>query len=288
MREKESYLVPLLQSPVRLSDYVKDIFKTLPSRKGMKKAIRKGLVKVNGEVASTALFIHGGEEIVLYESEIEAKKPILELKIKVLYEDDHLAVVNKPAGILVSGNKFHTIENALPFNLQPSTQADAFLRPQAIHRLDYPTSGVLLIGKTHQATTALNQAFEQQKVAKTYYAVAIGEMELAGVIETPVDSRFAYSKYQVQQSVISKKYGFLNLVRLFPKTGRRHQLRKHLAAIEHPILGDKLYGKEGSISHGNGLYLHAFSIGFDHPVVGKELIFEQQLPKKFKKIFDLD
>ncbi|MEN0051398.1 MAG: RluA family pseudouridine synthase [Bacteroidota bacterium] len=286
MKKRESHIVPTLENPIRLSDYLKGVFKTLPSRKGMKKAIQKGLVKVDSEVATTALFIQGGEEIVLYESSSEAKKPILELKLKVLYEDDYLAVVNKPAGILVNGNSFHTIENALPFNLTPSSQTDAFLRPQAIHRLDYPTSGVLMIGKTHQTVSALNQAFEKQKIAKTYYAVAIGEMKKAGIIERLVDGKVAYSKYIVQQSVPSEKYGFLNLLKLFPKTGRRHQLRQHLASIGHPILGDKTYGKEGLISYGNGLYLHAFSIGFEHPIDGKWMVVEMELPRKFGRIFE--
>ncbi|MEL6941783.1 MAG: RluA family pseudouridine synthase, partial [Bacteroidota bacterium] len=262
MRKRETHQVPPLPNPIRLSDYTKGVFKTLPSRKGMKKAIQKGLVQVNDERATTALFLRGGEEIILYESEVEAKKPILELPLKVLYEDDYLAVVNKPAGILVNGNKFHTVENALPFNLKASSQTDAFLRPQAIHRLDYPTSGVLLIGKTHEVTTALNKAFEYHKIAKTYYAIAIGEMEKEGIIEVLVDGKAAHSEYIVQQSVPSEKYGFLNIVQLFPKTGRRHQLRKHLAAIGHPILGDKAYGQEGLLSYGNGLYLHAYSIGF--------------------------
>lgn len=285
MQKRETHTVPILENPVRLSDYVKDVFKTLPSRKGMKKAIQKGLVKVNGKVASTALFMRGGEEIVLYESISEVKKPILEFKLKMLYEDDYLAIVNKPAGILVNGNQFHTVENALPFNLKQSSQTDAFLRPQAIHRLDYPTSGILLVGKTHQVVTALNQAFEQQQVAKTYYAVAIGKMPKEDIIEKTVDGKVAHSKYIVQQSIPSEKYEFLNLVKLFPKTGRRHQLRQHLAAIGHPILGDKTYGKEGLISYGNGLYLHAFSIGFAHPITKEYIGVETELPKKFGRLF---
>lgn len=285
MKKRETHLVPSLQKSIRLSDYVTGVFKTLPSRKGMKKAIQKGLVRVDGKTANTALFIRGGEEIILHESNSEIKKPILELALKVLYEDDYLAIVNKPAGLLVNGNQFHTVENALPFNLKTSSQGDAFLRPQSIHRLDYPTSGVLLIGKTHQAVAALNQAFEQQKVAKTYYAVAIGKMVKEGVVERLVDGKAAHSKYIIQQSIPSEKYGFLNLLKLFPTTGRRHQLRQHLAAIGHPILGDKTYGTEGLISYGNGLYLHAFSIGFEHPITKKYLILEQELPRKFKRIF---
>jgi len=287
MQKKETHLVPPQANPVRLSDYVVDIFKTIPSRKGMKKAIEKEVVKVDGKIASTALFIRGGEKIDLYESEKEVKKPVLETKLKILYEDDYLAVVNKPTGILVNGNKFHTVENALPFNLQASSQTDAFLRPQAIHRLDYPTSGVLLIGKTHQAVAALNQAFEQQEVAKTYYAVSIGKMQKEGIIDTPVDGKFAYSKYEVEQSIVSKKYQYLNLVRLFPKTGRRHQLRKHLASIGHPILGDKVYSKVGLVSYGNGLYLQAYSIGFEHPVMKEWLEVEMELPQKFRRIFKI-
>ena len=269
----------MLTEPKRLSDYVVGIFTIIPSKKGMKKAIKKGLVKVNGQTGETGLFIRGGELIELYKE--EKVLPILDLHLEIIYEDEHLAVINKPAGIVVSGNKFRTIENALPRNLKISSLADSLDRPQAIHRLDYPTSGLLLIGKTRSSVLALNQLFENKQVKKIYHSITIGQMPKEDKIDFAVGNKEAITYYQVIESWESPKYGYLNLVRLSPLTGKRHQLRIHLAGIGHPILGDKQYGKEGFIHHGKGLFLHASALTFQHPILEKEIQIEISLPKKF-------
>ena len=156
---------------------------------------------------------------------------------------------------------------------------------QPVHRLDYPTSGLLLIGKTSRATIALNQLFENRQMYKTYHAVSIGKMESEGVIQQPVDNREAHSRFQVLKSEPSERFEFLNLVRLFPSTGRKHQLRIHLATLGNPILGDKDYGKEGLILRGKGLYLHASSLKFIHPITNQPIEISEPLPKKFTRIF---
>jgi len=146
VKKRESHIVPTLSEEVRLSDYVTGIFKSIPFKKGMKKAIERGKVQVNGEVAKTSKFIKGGEEIVLFDLDEEMNVPVFEMDIEVLFEDDHLAIINKPPGLVVSGNKFQTVENALPHNLKQSELIDSLVRPQPVHRLDFPTSGLLLIG----------------------------------------------------------------------------------------------------------------------------------------------
>ena len=203
----------------------------------------------------------------------------------ILYEDEHLAVIYKPAGILVSGNKRFTIENALAFNLTKSKEADALLRPEPIHRLDYPTSGALLIGKTVRAVMALNQKFEDRSIFKSYTAVTIGNMNEAGTIETPIDDKPSRSDYKKLISITSEKYSALNLIALNPHTGRRHQLRKHLSQLGHPIFGDHLYGVEGLILKGKGLFLHATQLQFEHPITKEEIVVIAPLPKKFLKLF---
>jgi len=280
----ESHFVPELDSSSRLSDYLGGVFKTISSRKGMKKAIDKSLVLLNGKMASTADFVSGGETIELLEN-LSQNRPEIELKLEVLFEDEHLAIIHKPAGIEVSGNKRWTIANALSSNLIRSTESDALKFPEPIHRLDYPTSGVLLIGKTASAVTALNQLFEHRMVKKTYYAVTIGEMELNRDIRLPVDGKPSYSTFSVLYTIESERFGCLNLVELHPHTGRRHQLRKHLSEIGNPILGDRDYGLEGLILNGKGLYLHASSLHFIHPRTKTEISIRAELPKKFKKLF---
>lgn len=204
--------------------------------------------------------------------------------LKVLFEDEYLAVIHKPAGILVSGNSFKTIANALDQNLKRSNLPDAAM-PQPVHRLDYATTGVLLIGKTSSSIRDLNKIFENQAVSKTYYAVTIGEMEDKGEITSEVDGKKSQSKYTLCKSVPSERFGKLNLVKLEPQTGRRHQLRKHLASIGNPILGDKEYGIENLILNGKGLYLHAYSLKFIHPFTNEEIYLKDEVPQRFTKIF---
>ncbi len=281
---KESHLVPKLKSPQRLSDYVVGIFQSITSKKGMRKAIDKRLVNINDKTGYTSNYINGGETITLLEEEISdnARPRPVKLDIEVLYEDAHFAVVNKPAGLLVHGNQKVTLTNALPLTLQRSYEVDYVTHPDPIHRLDYPTSGVLLVGKTRTTITALNKLFEERKVDKVYYAITIGKMKKkSDKIENTIKGKKAITHYEVEKTIESDKYGALNLVKLMPVTGRRHQLRIHMSELGNPILGDKSYGTDGKISRGKGLYLHAYSISFVHPKSGNRILITKPRPKKF-------
>ncbi|CAM4220384.1 RluA family pseudouridine synthase [Zobellia roscoffensis] len=282
------HIVPEQTTPIRLQEYGVGIFDSVPTKSAWKKVLNKNLVTVDDTIASTATFIKGGETISLLKPlEPKTRKKLI-FELKVIFEDEHLAIIHKPAGILVSGNSFKTITNALPQNLKPSSVADA-TKPQPVHRLDYATTGLLLTGKTGSSIRKLNQLFEDKKIQKVYYAVTIGEMELSGKITSKIDGKNSESHYEVICSVTSEKYGLLNLVKLDPKTGRRHQLRKHLASIGNPILGDKDYGKEGFILMKKGLYLHAYSLEFIHPFTQEHLLITDELPERFTKIFgDID
>ena len=193
-------------------------------------------------------------------------------------------MIHKPAGILVSGNSFKTVANALVQNIIRSNLPDATI-PQPVHRLDYATTGILLVGKTSSSIRALNKMFEDKKVMKTYYAITIGEMDYRGKITSKIDGKKSQSNYTLNESVLSKKLGKLNLIQLIPQTGRRHQLRKHLSKIGNPILGDKEYGIQDLILKGKGLYLHAYSLKFIHPFTNEKIHLKDELPEKFKKIF---
>lgn len=208
------------------------------------------------------------------------------MTLEVIFEDDTLAVINKPAGILVSGNKFMTVANALRQNLKISSETDA-VKPQPVHRLDYGTTGVLLVGKTISGIRELNRLFLDKKIEKTYFAIAIGKMNKQGIITSNIDAKSAFTEYKVLQSVDSRRFGQLNLVCLKPQTGRRHQIRKHLAAIGHPILGDKDYGIDGLILKGKGIYLHAYSVEFRHPKNKEEMKLVVELPSKYSRVFKL-
>ena len=284
MYQTKIHIVPKLAKSIRLQDYGVGIFNLVFTKSALKKALKKQYITVNGIVATSATFISGGETISLSIPENREPRTKLILKLNVLFEDDYLAIIHKPGGILVSGNSFKTIANGLIQNLKPSNLLDR-TTPQPIHRLDYPTTGLLLIGKTNSSIRALNKLFEDKKIKKSYYATTIGVMQSKGEITTAIDGKPSQSLYKVKASVASERFGTLNLVKLKPKTGRKHQLRKHLLSIGNPILGDKDYNIENLILNGKGLYLHAYSLKFTHPFTQEKLKIKDDLPEKFKKIF---
>jgi len=284
MQLVETHIAQKLENPIRFQEYGVGIFDTNPTKSGIKKAIKKGLIFIDENLATTSKYISGGEKIELYQSEKSSTFESLKLDLEVLFEDAYLAIIYKPAGILVSGNKFVTIANGLAQNLKKSNQFDA-VKPQPIHRLDYPTSGLLLIGKTSNSITTLGKLFKEKKIQKTYFAVTIDKMKNKGSISSSIDNRESLTDYEVLESVKSERFKFLNLVKLSPKTGRKHQLRIHLLSIGNPILGDKEHYLENKILNGKGLYLHAASLDFTHPFTREKLTISKELPKKFTKIF---
>ena len=281
----ESYTVPTLTVKTRLQDLAPGMFSKSPTKSALKKAIKNKLVKINGVAVSTGTYLIGGETIDLYQNLEHNSKPSISIALDIIFEDEHLALVNKPAGITVSGNKKWTLENALASNLKRSMEKDALFKPEPIHRLDHPTSGILLIGKTSKAVIALNKLFENRSIQKTYYAVAIGKMHLEGILDSSIDNKPSKTDYKIMQTLVSDKYEALHLLYLTPHTGRKHQIRKHLAVQGNPILGDLTYGIEGKKAIGNGLYLHAYSLNFTHPITNKNMSFSAPLTKKFVRLF---
>ena len=196
MQLLEVHIAKKLEKPIRFQEYAVGIFKTIPTKSGIKKAIKKELIFIDGILATTSKYISGGEKIELFQSKDSSTFERLKLNLEVLFEDDYLAIIYKPAGILVSGNKFVTIANGLAQNLKKSNQLDA-VKPQPIHRLDYPTSGLLLIGKTSSAILKLGELFQNKEIKKTYFAITIGKMIPKGIINFSIDEKEAFTNYKV-------------------------------------------------------------------------------------------
>jgi len=279
---KATYTVKEVESKCRFNTYCENHISVIPSKKGVKKAISKGEVRLNGKKVEGGRWLQNGDVITFVDLENTPPKTY-HLKLDVIFEDEDLAVIFKPAGINVSGNQFKTIQNALLFNINPSTKIDALDWPLPVHRLDNQTSGLLLIAKTKLARVKLGQAFEKKTVLKKYTAVVIGDLRDSGEINLPIDGKQSLSFYTSMSVVPSLKNGDLSLLELIPKTGRTHQLRIHCASINHPILGDKLYGKNGLILKNKGLFLCAVSLDFKHPVTKQIITFEVPTPHKFIK-----
>ncbi len=276
--------VPPGTEAIRLSDYGYGIFPGLPSRAGFKKAIKRGEIQVNGRTATTGLFIAPGMVIIWTPPE-KKSSGIYKMPLDVIYEDDHLAVVKKPGGLVVSGNQFKTLENVLPGHLTQSPEADALPTPRAVHRLDAPTSGLVIIAKTKRTRIALGKQLEEKQITKKYLAVVIGKTPESWESSDPVDGKKALTRFKKKDAVPSLVSGMLTLLEAEPVTGRTHQIRKHLHNMNLPVLGDKLYNKEG-ILKGKGLFLCAVSVSLRHPVTDKILNIEIDPPRKFSRFME--
>ena len=281
----KTHIVPFDVEEIRLYDYVQQIFPTIPSRKGVKKAIAREEILVDGNKTSTGHWVKEGQKIELLESSANPPKEY-NLKLEIVFEDEFFAVINKPAGIPVSGNQFRTIQNAIIGNISLSKEEDALRWPKPVHRLDGPTSGLLIIAKTAKALVKLGQQFEQKNIQKKYAAIVMGETPDSGSISTDVEGLKSLSKYNTIKTIQSLKSEYLSLVELSPKTGRTHQLRVHLSSIGFPILGDKIYGDEGNILDGKGLFLCALELSLNHPITEEPLSIKIDIPYKFNALLE--
>lgn len=277
--------VEILNEKVRLYDYLLNKFEQLPSRKSVKKAIDKGLVKVNDVVQSTGFWLSQNDVITLHEN-ISSKPKAYQLKLKVVFDDDYLTVINKPAGISVSGNQYRTIQNAIIDQLTISSQPDVLNWPKPVHRLDNQTSGLLVIAKTAKAIVALGDMFKENKIHKTYHAIVCGQLNGSGVINSSIDGLASETSYETLKVVSSLKNEFVSLMKVSPKTGRTHQIRKHFKSIGHPIMGDKLYGEAKHTLTGKGLFLASTGISFIHPITNKKMTVEIDIPHKFSSLLE--
>lgn len=266
----------------RLLDVLIQDIPEVVSRNQAKKLLKNKLVSLNEHQAKGADWVTEGDFVSVKELDPVAPKPF-EYDLEVLFQDEHIIVVNKPAGYVVSGNQFRTIQNVLVHQFSKSKAEGALPWARPVHRLDSPTSGVLLIARTHIARVKLGQQFEEGVIQKEYHAIAVGEFkDQTGVVKELVDGLESESEYEVIKVVPSIKSKVLSLVKLKPKTGRTHQLRKHLTFIGHPILGDILYGEEGNILKHHGLFLASTAIEFTHPVTEDRTKVTLEIPHKFK------
>lgn len=287
MKIIEAHLVPEDVGNIRLQEYAPSVFKGISTRQGIKKAIKKEMIHVNGTPASTGLWVKPRQKIELLDLELPPSK-IYKLRLDVVYEDECIAIINKPGGICVSGNQFRTVQNALPFNLRPSMSDNALPVFNPVHRIDSPTCGLLLIAKTADANVHLGNQFANRTIKKRYRAVVIGNLQEKGIIEMEINGKGAKTSFQLVNKLRSIRNNFLSMVDLYPETGRTHQLRIHMAGIGMPILGDKMYGTEGEILRGKGLFLCATELQFIHPKSQKQMNIVIDEPYKFGRFMEME
>ena len=287
------YVIMFQISPtkVRLDIYLSTKFDTTISRNLWQKYIKAGYVSVNNKVATTPKFeVDETDEIALNLPEKEQ----MDVDLPILYEDDDVIVVNKPSGLLTHAKGGLSDEPTVAEIIRQKTSfATDTDRPGIVHRLDRDTSGLLIVAKNPESAAHLQRQFAERTAKKTYVAITDGKPKLnAAKIDLPIGRNpSAPSTFRIDPNGKSAQttYHVLvendaqSLVELKPTTGRTHQLRVHLAHLNAPILGDRVYGKSSNCR----MMLHAQKLEITLPS-GEKKVFEAIVPDEFKKFFPED
>jgi 23S rRNA pseudouridine1911/1915/1917 synthase len=255
------------------------------------RAIAQGRVAVDGRARPKSFRLEGGERIEVELLSLGALEPDPS-PVRVLFEDPYLMVVSKPAGVVThptAARRTGTLVNRLLAMGTPLSEAGGADRPGIVHRLDAGTSGAMLVAKDDRTHDALAQMFRRHAIERRYLALVRGRV---GDAEFLVDAPLARrrSKIGVQTATgreaatevsVRERLGRATLVEARPRTGRTHQIRVHLSAIGHPVLGDRVYGGGGDDAARLGLsrpFLHSWRLAFDHPITGVRIDVEDPLP----------
>lgn len=292
------------------------------SRSDVQKLITQGKVKVDELVMEKKSFnLEEGMKVEVESDEQDSEISYVvpeNIPLNIVFEDDFLMVINKPAGMVVhpgAGVKTGTVANALAYYFQNTlaTSVDALgnpLRPGIVHRLDKGTSGLLVIAKTKEVHMQLSEAFEKRNVHKKYLTLVFGmNLPVQGSVEAPITrDSFQRLKMTVSNKPIAK-YALTHFDVLVAKsipdlqhpvslldveivTGRTHQIRVHLASIGYPVVGDETYGAQKlnqaayRVYQINHPFLHSYQLAFTHPVTNKKLVFHAALPEELSGILE--
>ncbi len=258
------------------------------TRSSIQRIIREGSLWVDGEEAGASYRVRGGERI-------EARLPELELSpeeipVPIVFEDEFLLVLDKPAGLVVhpgAGNVSGTLVNALLGRGIAGGEDPA--RPGFVHRLDRDTSGLMVVAKGEPAYSGLVEMMAGREVRRGYRAVVVGDgLPETGTVDSPVGRdpenptlmAAGVGKRAVTHFEVLREAAGHSMLRVRLETGRTHQIRVHLSAIGHPVYADPLYGTPVP---GRRLWLHAESLAFVHPVSGEELSFDSPIPEDLRE-----
>ena len=268
------------------------------SRSRIQALIKEGAVTVNGRAAKASQEVEGGD---LSAGTIPPDKPAeaqpQDLPVEVLYEDEHLAVLNKASGMVVHpahGNEDGTLVNALLHRYGAMSSIGGVARPGIVHRLDKETSGCLVVARNDAAHHSLTEQFAERTTEKIYLAVVQGipsprggtvsthiardpNNRLRMAVVNPPAGKNAVTDYEVVHIT-----GADALVKCTLHTGRTHQIRVHMKHLGHPLLGDETYARVSRQTPSGRLMLHAWKLGFTHPASGKRLAFQAPVPPEFR------
>jgi 23S rRNA pseudouridine1911/1915/1917 synthase len=275
----------------RLDKYVSEQYPEF-SRTQVQKLIADGRIKVNDRVVKAGLKLNAGDRLTISVPPPAPTSLLPEaIPLNIVYEDDDLLVIDKPAGLAVHpapGHASHTLVNAILSHLSSLPDTGDWQRPGIVHRLDKDTSGLMLVAKNSAAHLNLTDQFKARSVVKAYLVLVKGQLTPEdGVIEAPIGRD---QRHPVRMAVVAEgsgreartEYhvvsymGNYALLEIRPETGRTHQIRVHLGAIGYPVVGDKVYGVKSP--HLSRQFVHASLLGFHLPSSGGYVEFESELP----------
>lgn len=284
-------------SDIRLDKYVSE--RCGISRSRAQKLIGEGHITVDGHLAKAGQRLNPGSEVLAL---IPLPSPLSlapeEIPLRIIYQDNDLLVVDKPAGIPVHpapGHPSHTLVNAILAHCPDLAGIGGSLRPGIVHRLDKDTSGLMVVAKSDAAQTSLSHQLKNRTMIKKYLALVCGRLApKQGAIEAPIGrhprdrkrmavvstGREARTQYQAIEYL-----GDYTLVQVQPETGRTHQIRVHFSAIGHPLFGDPVYGKKSPLL--GRQFLHAHYLGFRLPQNGEFVEFGSELPAELERVLVL-
>ena len=281
---------------VRIDKYLSDNIPEL-SRSAIAKLIEDGKVRVGDSTVSKSCKTAAGDTVTV---ELDDPQPVdilpENIPLDVVYEDDHLLVVNKPKGMVVHpapGNASGTLVNALMYHCGDNLSGiNGELRPGIVHRIDKDTSGLLVVAKSDAAHRGLSEQIRDHSFTREYLAVCYGNLkEDERTVDAPIGRHkidrkkmcvtALNSKPAVTHITVLERYEGFTYIRCRLETGRTHQIRVHLSYIGHPIAGDPVYGPAKVITALNGQCLHAAKLGFVHPISGEYLEFSAEVPQVF-------
>lgn len=285
------------QENVRIDLFLKE--KTEFSRNKLAKIIKSGNVYVNGKQVAASYKVKEGDVINYVNPGVESLDLEPEkMDLDIVYEDEYLAIINKPSGLVVHpavGNYSHTLVNGLLYHFN-NVSNKGTIRPGIVHRLDKDTSGLMVVAKDDKVHSILADMIKNKEVERKYLALVWGVINHDnGTIDAPIgrdiNNRQKYtvtdinSKDAVTHFKVLKRYNEVTLLECKLETGRTHQIRVHLNYIGYPIVNDPIYGRKKVIND-FGQMLHSKSIKLVHPITKKEIYFEVSPPKEFIDILE--